>query len=288
MNNLLERLHASFFFYILTSPGTFLKIGYYLPSVIMISVALMFTGLREWTSAGWTKVRVEPEPASEKLSEDDRQAGVEAIKEDWERRPRPVLRALLLMLLTHVSGAALFLLHQKGWVSPFALFKPNTSSLFRFALSISTHLTVLIGQWFSLQPIFAFFAHEPPFSAAPAPAPTSPFDPAPISSVLKAFNLFVASTLISVTSLLNFWLAALLCVVLGLPLTFLSVSASNTYTTKVIKAILLLECTMLLYNSTVTNSTLWNWSVLGVWFAPLMSVICVPILFQASLACALL
>ncbi|KAG6918119.1 hypothetical protein DXG01_016307 [Tephrocybe rancida] len=34
-NNLLERLHASFFFYVLTGPERFLKIGSYLPSAVL-------------------------------------------------------------------------------------------------------------------------------------------------------------------------------------------------------------------------------------------------------------
>jgi len=39
MSNLLERLHASFFLYIMTTPSSFLKIGSYLPSAVVIAVA---------------------------------------------------------------------------------------------------------------------------------------------------------------------------------------------------------------------------------------------------------
>ncbi|KAG8907402.1 Glycosyl phosphatidyl inositol protein transamidase complex subunit [Tulasnella sp. 403] len=48
MNNLLERLHASFFFYVLTSPRTFVNFGGYLASAILVSVAMIFGGLRLW------------------------------------------------------------------------------------------------------------------------------------------------------------------------------------------------------------------------------------------------
>ncbi len=99
MNNLLERLHASFFFYIQTTPDAFLKIGHYLPSVIVISVAMMFGGLKQWVNAGWRQ-----REASEGLN----------IK--WERRPRQVLEALLLMLATHIFGGSVFLLASKGWL----------------------------------------------------------------------------------------------------------------------------------------------------------------------------
>lgn len=99
MNNLLERLHASFFFYIQTTPDTFLKIGHYLPSVIIVSVAMMFGGLKEWVKAGWR-----------------RQEASERTNAKWESRPRPVLEALLLMLATHIFGGFVFLSASKGWL----------------------------------------------------------------------------------------------------------------------------------------------------------------------------
>jgi glycosylphosphatidylinositol transamidase len=91
-NNLLERLHASFFFYIMTGPGRFMKIGSYLPSVILVSVSMMFGGFGEYVSSGWTQVR-----SGDKL--------------EWQRRVRPVLTALGIMAHTHFAGwTALILL----------------------------------------------------------------------------------------------------------------------------------------------------------------------------------
>lgn len=97
-NNLLERLHASFFFYIMTGPTTFLKIGSFLPSAVIISVAMMFAGLYEWVNAGWAL-----DGAS---SEKDDKEGT--TKPKWIRRPRPVLHALCIVIATHVLGVALF------------------------------------------------------------------------------------------------------------------------------------------------------------------------------------
>lgn len=94
MNNLLERLHASFFFYILTDSLHFNKIGSYLPSVILISVSMMFHGLDIWVSAGWRFVQPSP---SEKPQD-----------AHWARRQRPVLAVLAIMAATHILGAMLF------------------------------------------------------------------------------------------------------------------------------------------------------------------------------------
>ncbi|KAI5114767.1 hypothetical protein M0805_005007, partial [Coniferiporia weirii] len=100
MNNLLERLHASFFFYILTTPATFLKIGHFLPSVIMISIATMFKGLSVWVDAGWRKEEREDTGEKEKPPTDDSRT-------EWVSRSRPVLDALFVMLATHAVGALL-------------------------------------------------------------------------------------------------------------------------------------------------------------------------------------
>ena len=97
-NNLLERLHASFFFYLLPEPGSFTKIGNYLPSAVIISTAILFSGLRSWVQAGWIKVAVSSKEGEAK----DRRTM------KWKRRSRPSLRAMLIILATHAWGAPLY------------------------------------------------------------------------------------------------------------------------------------------------------------------------------------
>jgi GPI-anchor transamidase subunit GAA1 len=96
-NNLLERLHASFFFYLMSSPSTFLKIGSYLPAPILVSVAVLFGGLGEYVTLGWVRAM----PPSE--------------KQEWTRRKRPILPALLVAAYTHLIGYALFLVISTSW-----------------------------------------------------------------------------------------------------------------------------------------------------------------------------
>ncbi|KAF5373639.1 hypothetical protein D9758_000664 [Tetrapyrgos nigripes] len=99
-NNLLERLHASFFFYIMTGPSRFLKIGSFLPSAVLVSVAMMFGGLKEWVDSAWAQEH-----------SDDKSAGAQT----WTRRPRPVLRTLTIMIATHFWGLAIYLLMTSRW-----------------------------------------------------------------------------------------------------------------------------------------------------------------------------
>ena len=108
MNNLLERLHASFFFYILTTPTTFLKIGHYLPSVILISVATMFGGLRAWVNAGWKKTVSQTKDKGQKFIDTEDTF-------EWETQRRPVLDSLLVMLATHTLGGLIFLSFYSNW-----------------------------------------------------------------------------------------------------------------------------------------------------------------------------
>lgn len=101
MNNLLERLHASFFFYILTGPQRFLKIGLFLPSAILISVAMMFHGLSTWVDAAWVQEDTDNEVSEKAASTTNKST-------KWRQRPRPVIKVLCIMAVTHIFGLVLF------------------------------------------------------------------------------------------------------------------------------------------------------------------------------------
>lgn len=94
-NNLLERLHASFFFYILTTSRTFLKVGHYLPAVILISVATMIGALGTWVDARWIEIAfTNPEKGTTRTK--------------WITRDRPVLETLGRMIASHIVGYILW------------------------------------------------------------------------------------------------------------------------------------------------------------------------------------
>ena len=110
MNNLLERLHASFFFYILTGSQTFLKIGFFLPSAILISVAMMFHGLSTWVDAAWiAEIDTGPTEKEDSLS----LSMSPSIK--WRNRKRPVITVLGIMISTHFLGLFLFWTITRSW-----------------------------------------------------------------------------------------------------------------------------------------------------------------------------
>ena len=51
MNNLIERLHASFFLYLLPEPFQFLSVASYLSAPLLIGASLTIAGLRTWHTA---------------------------------------------------------------------------------------------------------------------------------------------------------------------------------------------------------------------------------------------
>lgn len=114
MNNLLERLHASFFFYIMTSSQKFLKIGLFLPSAILISVAMMFHGLSTWVDAAWTyDIYSEPTYYKEDPLLSTPSSPPPSIK--WRKRKRPVITVLGIMISTHFLGLFLFWTITQSW-----------------------------------------------------------------------------------------------------------------------------------------------------------------------------
>lgn len=49
INNLIERLHASYFLYILPDPFTFLPVASYLPGTLLLAASSTIAGLRTWS-----------------------------------------------------------------------------------------------------------------------------------------------------------------------------------------------------------------------------------------------
>ncbi|EDR14899.1 uncharacterized protein LACBIDRAFT_306134 [Laccaria bicolor S238N-H82] len=250
MNNLLERLHASFFFFILTGPERFIKIGGYLPSAILISVAMMFQGLGTWVDAAWVL------DDSEESSQTREKASNSPLK--WRKRRRPVIPALLIMAATHTFGGLLFFILTRSWFMKSCQILSPTLFIF---FAIIPLLTLTISK------------------------PTS--ENAPLPTVLKALNLCFASTVISITAVLNFSLAVFFSVLLGVPLAITSSSSAAPIRALRYAAHLLLGFGWLFLGQEEMKAAILSWEVLSVWFAPVICLVYVPLVLQASIVCIL-
>ncbi|XP_075877616.1 GPI-anchor transamidase component GPAA1 isoform X2 [Nelusetta ayraudi] len=92
LNNLLERLHQSYFFYLMPSLSHFVSIGYYMPAFGLLAVILLLRAMELW-------VQLSSPPGR---SEDDSQS---------EKEPSTgVLSVLTPLVISHLTGVALYTL----------------------------------------------------------------------------------------------------------------------------------------------------------------------------------
>ncbi|KAI6028674.1 Gaa1-like GPI transamidase component [Pisolithus orientalis] len=255
-NNLLERLHASFFFYLFTSPGTFMKIGKFLPSAVLVSAAMMISGLGDWVNAGWLQdVAAKKEGGGTGAGGPSNTIQSEKTVR-WRMRRRPVLRPIFTVLGYACDGLDCFR------IDSFAIFcQEPVSSLLLFGV-----LAVLP------------FVFTPPSDRTP--------EVAPFSLLLKSFNLCLASIVISTTSLLNFSLAAMLAITLAIPLMHSYRPRSSSLPIVVLAkyvAYSFLAWGWLVFLPNEVRQAVWNWEVLGIWFAPFICVVYGPLVTQAGI-----
>ncbi|XP_062850480.1 glycosylphosphatidylinositol anchor attachment 1 protein [Trichomycterus rosablanca] len=93
LNNLLERLHQSYFFYLMPSLSRFVSIGYYMPAFGLLAVILLLRALDLWVHMGT------PTP----ITED----GVGAVEPPSSPS---VLSILTPIVISHLTGVALYTL----------------------------------------------------------------------------------------------------------------------------------------------------------------------------------
>uniref|UniRef100_A0AAV2JSD8 Exosome complex component RRP41 n=1 Tax=Knipowitschia caucasica TaxID=637954 RepID=A0AAV2JSD8_KNICA len=92
LNNLLERLHQSYFFYLMPSLSHFVSIGYYMPAFGLLAAILFLRALDLWVQL------TAPPPPPE-----------DGIAHDKQSSPG-VLSVLTPLVISHMTGAALFVL----------------------------------------------------------------------------------------------------------------------------------------------------------------------------------
>ncbi|KAJ7087836.1 Gaa1-like protein [Mycena epipterygia] len=249
-NNLLERLHASFFFYILTAPEFFLKIGSFLPSAVLISVAMMFGGLKVWSDSAWILDTL--------VQSAEKEGDTGPRSDKWIQRSRPVIPVLGIIVSTHVLGGILFCALTNSW--------------FSYSQTVAS-APIFLG--FSVISLCALFI--PPRDEKTA---------APVSQLLKALNLCFASTVISITTVVNFSLAMSLAILLGIPLSISSPSPSLPLRMAKFASYIGLALGWI-FSYEEVRKAIWNWEILGVWFAPFVCIVYTPLVLQAGLVCLL-
>ncbi|KAI5622206.1 glycosylphosphatidylinositol anchor attachment 1 protein [Silurus asotus] len=93
LNNLLERLHQSYFFYLMPSLSRFVSIGYYMPAFGLLAAILLLRALDLWVQIG------SPAPVSQ-----------DGVGETEPPSSPGVLSILTPIVISHLTGVALYTL----------------------------------------------------------------------------------------------------------------------------------------------------------------------------------
>jgi glycosylphosphatidylinositol transamidase len=133
LNNLLEHLHQSFFFYLLMQTNRFVSIGTYLPSAMLIAGNFTIMAIALWMRTGYYPDSKSGAPAEKAESEKTFESKGQAVTEE-KIKGTPVAERLMAMPLTLVSG-----LHLLGLV-PLWMF--NTLSYQVGSQSINANPTI--------------------------------------------------------------------------------------------------------------------------------------------------
>ena len=105
--------------------------------------------------------------------------------------------------------------------------------------------------------------------------------------MLKSLNLCLTSTVISILSVLNFSLAAVMALAVGVPLYTASSSVDRgvRLSRYAVHSILAFGWIVLLRGEVL--QALANWELLGVWFVPFVCIVYAPLVLQSALVCLL-
>ena len=122
LNNLLEHLHQSFFFYLLMHKERFVSIGTYLPSAMLVAANFTIMAIASWVKSGQAE---EKDSSKEEGSKDDASDKPNSVLERHPFLPLAVvavcqaLGALPLYLFNHVPSSVSFSrLHLLRFISP--------------------------------------------------------------------------------------------------------------------------------------------------------------------------
>ncbi|KAI9717251.1 MAG: Glycosyl phosphatidyl inositol protein transamidase complex subunit [Chrysothrix sp. TS-e1954] len=202
INNLLEHLHQSFFFYLLMEAQRFVSIGTYLPSAMLIAVNFAIMSISLWILSGRPREMPDPAKTAKPATKDEQGEGenVEVMKHDDMVAIVPA--QVLATSERHLFAPVLFIgiVHFLGLV-PLYLFNTLAEPSLITAFLTTAMVTLL------LPPSLAYILHA---SNLLTPQGTT---------LISCFSLLLLSVILSTLSTLNFSLG-LIVGLLASPLSF--------------------------------------------------------------------
>lgn len=131
LSNLLEHLHQSFFFYLLSGIHRYTSIGLYMPPVIILGVSFIFQALSLWGESSDLSLEVEAITQGKDVP----------VTLPYSRRRRSFKAPATIIGMSVVAGLASFKLLKTEFGFPGEVMLSGQGDLFLVALSLTLILT---------------------------------------------------------------------------------------------------------------------------------------------------
>ncbi|KAF0447035.1 Gaa1-domain-containing protein [Gigaspora margarita] len=218
LNNLLEHLHQSFFFYLLPSPERYISIGSYLPPAILLAVGLIFHisfALELWGTT--SDDAIELISSNDNVQPSSSVNAPESAPLAYLRRPREILMPVAALVISHFAGIIIFFVVKNHFELS------QISNIFGvagylFTLAITTNISTIATA--GLISAFQSRSHKIKKSDH-----HNQLSPSPDWIILKSVTLAFTAMIISCLSLLNFSLAVFISIIVVIPFSLFQPSA---------------------------------------------------------------
>ncbi|KAF9318504.1 Glycosyl phosphatidyl inositol protein transamidase complex subunit, partial [Podila horticola] len=280
LNNLLEHLHQSFFFYLLSGVRRYTSIGLYMPPVIILGVSFIFHALSLWGLSSDLPLELEAIARNKNA----------AVGLPYARRARSVKVPATVVGLSFVAGLASF----KLLTTQFGF--PGETPLLKLVASVGVCSMLVLSAVSSAQVRHRILkmkaADKTKKDVKGAPSKQdSELAPAPDWITLKTFVLALSALVVTTLSALNFSLAVSIGVVIVWP--YLSFRPSRLMLLNVFQTVILAGISppgLVLfaswwYNMDVSLVLSWileGYEILGTWLLPTICCIYWPINLAAT------
>ncbi|KAF9338343.1 Glycosyl phosphatidyl inositol protein transamidase complex subunit [Podila minutissima] len=280
LNNLLEHLHQSFFFYLLSGVRRYTSIGLYMPPVIILGVSFIFHALSLWGLSSDLPLELEAMARNKNA----------AVSLPYARRARSVKVPATVVGLSFIAGLASF----KLLTTQFGF--PGETPLLKLVASAGVCSMLVLSAVSSAQVRHRILKMQAADKTKDAKGtPNNKQDPelapAPDWITLKTFVLALSALVVTTLSALNFSLAVSIGIVIVWP--YLHFRPSRLMLLNVIQTVILVGISppgLVLFASwwysmdvsLVLGWILEGYEILGTWLLPTICCIYWPINLAAT------
>ncbi|GJJ72207.1 GPI-anchor transamidase subunit GAA1 [Entomortierella parvispora] len=273
LSNLLEHLHQSFFFYLLSGIHRYTSIGLYMPPVIILGVSFIFQALSLWGESSDLSLEVEAIAQGKEVP----------VTLPYSRRSRSFKTPATIVGMSFVAGLASFKLVKTEFGFP------GETPLLKLVASVGV-CTMLVFSAVSAARLrqHLLVKNEAEKKKAQVNSKSSSGEPAPAADwiMLKTFILALSALMVTTLSALNFSMAVSIGVVIVLPFMifrpskFLILNAIQIVILSVISPPGLVFLASWLYDMDVSLVLRWvldGYEIFGTWLLPTLCCIYWPL-----------